>query len=955
MHHIQVYPYIRYLWSDLLSQPWMTLITNIAPTHTTPCRRLFVTLTYSFFTLLFFSSLLQAQPIKQPLAKQGVLDLRQIDFTRQAIDLRGEWKWYWNELRTPTDPESTFEYTTFPQLWASSNWKKEPLSNQGYATYALTVLLPNRSVPLMLELPDQYTSYRLFVNGSEVAHNGTPATTSFATTPYWSTQLVQVPATADTLKLLLQISNFQHAKGGSAKAIRIGEATRLQTELSTSRAQALFLGGAVFMTGLFFLGLFSFSRTDRPMLYFGLFCLIYTYRIIGTDYYALHTLFPNLAWSTTIRLEYSSLYLAIAIFLVYTQSLYPQDTHRQIITLMAWVCMVFAATVVVLPPILFTQFMNPFLALMVAYIGYAFYVYWIAVRQNRPGALYSLISTGILLVIFSLILGEYFGLATPIKIALFLGYLGFFFFQSLVLSYRFAFALNEARLTEKQFLANMSHEIRTPLNAILGFSSLLETTPLTDEQKEFTSYIGTAGKNLLTIVNDILDIAKIESGMLPLETIPFSVQSLVDSIRTMLQSAASDKKLRLTADIDPTIPPVLLGDPTRLTQILLNLLSNAIKFTKQGSVLIRVEKTKSTNKTVYVRFIVQDTGIGIDTEALPYIFERFRQANDSTTRQYGGTGLGLSIVKSLVQLQGGWVTVSSTPGQGSSFTVEIPYRIAPSSAEQLINKHKSPWDKPGHSLKILVAEDNLMNQKLALGVLNRLGHVAHIAENGQQAVDRLRHESFDLVLMDIQMPIMDGYTATHQIRNTLRSQIPIIAMTAHALASEREQCLQAGMNDFLPKPFQPSELQQLILKYVPSSTVDNKIPAPVIPAKSRKETFSIEPLLNSVGGDMEFALELVELFLEQTPLHLTQLRQALAANDPVEIGKIIHTQKAAIKMFGLEDIVQQIQHLETLIRAATPLSDFVPLVTKLIDSLDAELPAIQSFADKASKNPPSAE
>ncbi|GAB3881097.1 ATP-binding protein [Spirosoma agri] len=903
---------------------------------------------------LFLVNLLPAQAGGQlpPVAKKGVLDLRHVNFAQQEVDLTGEWNVYWKQLRTPGEPALPVDYTTFPHLWSSVTGQKSGLSSQGFATYALTILLPPRSAPLMLEIPDQYTAYRLFVNGEELAHDGNPAATPAATIPYWSTQLIRLPTSGDTLQLLLQIANFQHAKGGSAKAIRIGEVKRMEVDLATDWALDLLLTGCIFMTGMFFLGLFGFSRTDRPMLYFGLFCLLYSYRIIGTDQYVLHSLMPSLPWVLTIRLEYSSLYLAIAVFVIYTQYLYPKDTDKRVTTAMVWVCLAFAATVVVLPTVWFTRLMDPFLVLMVTYIGYALYVYWIAVRRKRPGARYTLMSTGLLLVVFSLILGQYFGLATPVKTALFFGYIGFFFLQSLVLLFRFDFALNEARLTEKQFLANMSHEIRTPLNAVLGFSNLLETTALTPEQKEFNGYIGTAGKNLLTIVNDILDIAKIESGMMPLETIPFSIPSLVDSIRTMLHAAASDKKIALTAEVDPTIPPVLLGDPTRLTQILLNLMSNAIKFTKQGSVQVRVEKSKETADSVRVRFIVQDTGIGMAADVLPHIFERFRQANDSTTRQYGGTGLGLSIVKSLAQLQGGSANVTSVPGEGSCFTVEIPYRIAKNTADQSLVTRVMTWGAEGRALRVLVAEDNLMNQKLALGVLNRLGHTAHIAENGQQAIEYLETNTYDLVLMDIQMPIMDGYAATRHIRTVLHSQVPIIAMTAHALASEREQCLQAGMNDFLSKPFQPSELQQLLRKYIASAPLPDEQPEPAPACSAPSSAFSMEPLMKAVDGDVSFALELLEVFLEQTPLQLAQIRQALASTDLPTIGRIIHAQKVAIKMFGLDEAVLQIKALESLLPAKVPVSEVAAVVHQYLYTVEAELPAIQSVADTMMSQPP---
>ncbi|MFC5409014.1 PAS domain S-box protein [Larkinella bovis] len=500
----------------------------------------------------------------------------------------------------------------------------------------------------------------------------------------------------------------------------------------------------------------------------------------------------------------------------------------------------------------------------------------------------------------------------------------------------------DARHTEKQFLANMSHEIRTPLNAILGFSALLESTAMSSDQKEFVDNIRTAGKNLLTIVNDILDISKIEAGMLPLENIPFSITSLVDSIRTMLDSPASEKNLYLTVSVDPELPAVVLGDPTRLTQILLNLLSNAIKFTKQGGVSLRIVKQEAMGEDVRVRFTVEDTGIGMEKAVLPHIFERFRQASDFTTRYYGGTGLGLNIVKSLTEMQGGWVKVESKVGEGSVFTLEIPYKIAPQLPEHEVPLTFDAADVGSREVKILVVEDNVMNQRLALQVLGRLGYTAQVAENGQKALDWLQQEPFDLVLMDIQMPVMDGYTTTTHIRTTLRSQIPIIAMTAHALANEREQCLRAGMNDFIPKPFQIEELQRIMRKYSPAA------PSKVHPQKpymAPNPSFSVEPLLDAVGNDMDFAGEMMTLFLHQTPNEIRQLRQLLDEGDVIAIKRLIHTQKAVIQTFGLNEAARLIIAAETVIADKKPMADLTVLIEQYIQVLEAELPAIRAVLE----------
>ncbi|GAB3783908.1 ATP-binding protein [Spirosoma horti] len=881
-----------------------------------------------------------AQAQEQPLARQGVLDLRTVDFTRQYVELTGEWKWYWHQLRLPGQPESRAEYITLPRLWANSTWQQKTLPGQGFATYSLTILLPSRSVPLNLEVPDYNTAYRLFINGKEAAHNGNPTTSPETTKPHWSTQLVSLHATGDTVTLLLQLANFQHAKGGVTKSMVLGESGKLDSKLAIEQAMSVFLTGFVLMSGLFFLGLFAFSFMDRPMLYYGLFCLTYSYRLIGTDHYVLHTLFPNIPWAISVRLEYITLYLGIGLFTAYSKALYPKDVHPTIIKVMIWICFAFAATVLVLPPIQFSRLMDPFLGLMVWYIGYALYVYWKAFRHRRPGSRFSLMSTGLLLTVFSLILSQYFGLISPLMIELFVGYLGFFFLQSLVLAFRFAHALNEARYTEKQFLANMSHEIRTPLNAILGFSEMLETAPLNGEQKESLHYIRTAGKNLLTIVNDILDIAKIEAGMLPLESIPFSLNLLVDSIRTMILPVATDKNLSLVVETDPTLPAVVLGDPTRLTQILLNLLSNAIKFTKYGQVTVRIDKVGETDDSVRVRFSVQDTGIGMAPNILPHIFDRFRQANDFTTRYYGGTGLGLSIVKSLTEMQGGWVRVSSVPEEGSCFTLEIPYKLATDVQEPTVDLSMEPLSPDGHKVRILVVEDNLINQKLALQVLKRLGYLAQIAENGQQALDYLQTGTYDVVLMDIQMPVMDGYTATRQIRTTLQSNVPIIAMTAHALASEREQCLQAGMNDFIPKPFQIEELQRVMRKYTPSpgkAIVPEGAKASIKPPAG----FSIEPLLRSVDNDVAFAAELVDLFLQQTPAELDQITQFHSERNIAAIGSLIHTQKVPIRTFGLTPISLLIETLEKQIAAHKDSPEIDTLIGQYVSMLKNELPAMQ--------------
>ncbi|PQA58923.1 response regulator [Siphonobacter curvatus] len=499
----------------------------------------------------------------------------------------------------------------------------------------------------------------------------------------------------------------------------------------------------------------------------------------------------------------------------------------------------------------------------------------------------------------------------------------------------------KAALMKENFLANMSHEIRTPLNSIIGFTNLLETTPLTAEQNEYLKAVNTASRNLLTIVNDILDISKIEAGMLQFEKIPFSIISLVQSIKIMLQPAAYDKQLELDVQLDQKLPPVVLGDPTRLTQILLNLASNAIKFTEKGRIEITIRCKQIEDQQVWVALSVKDSGIGIAADVLPHIFERFRQESSFTTRQYGGSGLGLNIVNSLVDMQGGRIEVESTPGLGSLFTVEIPYEIAePTSLEDFGSYHSTPYEGL-RKISVLVVEDNPMNQKLATAVLGRMGYSAEIAENGVKALKKLREKSYDLILMDIQMPEMDGYETTRQIRNVLHIEVPIVAMTAHALVGEREHCLKVGMNDFISKPFQMSDLYKVVRKqlqvqtpaFVPATTEMNS------PMNTMK--INLDYLHEVTGGDHESMADLLAVFLEETPVQLKRMSEALQQQDIVEVGKIAHALKSPVQMIGAVEVVPAFIKLQELAAKNGDLFTVQSIVKDVIQRMETLLPMVE--------------
>ena len=370
------------------------------------------------------------------------------------------------------------------------------------------------------------------------------------------------------------------------------------------------------------------------------------------------------------------------------------------------------------------------------------------------------------------------------------------------------------------FMANMSHEIRTPLNAIIGFSNLLARAELPSHQHEYVEHIQTSGKSLLGIVNDILDFERIRSGELRIDAIEFDLNGLLHSVVTMVRPTATDKQLTLYLGTEVELPDVLIGDPMRLTQILVNLLGNAVKFTEKGHVTLRVSglpQPKSADM-IRVRFEVEDSGIGIPESNQARIFDRFVQESAETTRKYGGSGLGLTLVKMLTELQQGSVEVVSTPGKGSVFSVEIPFRLAQPEPVSDPDKHtanENLADLGGYS--ILLVEDNPINSRIAELYLLELGLSVTFATNGFEAVKQLRDhpDNYHLVLMDIQMPEMDGYTATRIIRSELGlTTLPIIAMTAHVLAGERENILANGMNDYLTKPINHNELITLLKRYL---------------------------------------------------------------------------------------------------------------------------------------------
>lgn len=465
----------------------------------------------------------------------------------------------------------------------------------------------------------------------------------------------------------------------------------------------------------------------------------------------------------------------------------------------------------------------------------------------------------------------------------------------------------ELARAKQSFLANMSHEIRTPMNAIIGMTRQLTKTTLTQTQRFYLNTINGAADNLLIIINDILDLSKIEAGKLSIEKIGFVLKEVIDRSIEVMRHKAEEKGLQLSnAYYNDTIAPVLIGDPYRINQVLLNIISNAIKFTDRGGVSISCEVEEDDAIEQVLSITITDTGIGMDEEFIKHLFQKFSQEDESITRRFGGTGLGMNICKELVELMGGALIVKSKKDIGTSLIIKI--RFNKGTADSLPLKEVLEFNE--HILsekKILLTDDNEMNRLVASVILKNLGAEVTEAQNGKDAIQKMNAQDFDIVLMDVQMPVMDGITATKIIRDTISRDIPIIALTAFAIKGDEQKFLDAGMNGYISKPFDELHFIKVVCRWLGNEN----ILLPTEPKKEKKAALYDLSQLESISkGDKNFIKKMVELFIREGEKSIHEITEAYNLQNIAKVKSIAHKMKPSIENMGIMCVSEELRVLE---------------------------------------------
>lgn len=800
--------------------------------------------------------------VEQPAIHEGVIDLRQWDFERDGpVSLKGTWSFYRDQFVSDLSAPSARPdgFVLAPSSWNGQTIDGVPLNAYGAHSYAVRLLVPAEMTRPTIYIRDQKSAHRVYADGQLLASNGEVGRTAESTRPFYRPQVIELPSDSitredRTIVLVVQVANFHDRKGGLFFPVQFGSETGVRNWRERRIGFAIFMLGTLSIFGLYHLGLFAMRPGEQATLYFGLICLIVALRLPLTGERYIMQIFPTWPFELLYRIEFLTFFAAVPLFSTFVSCLFPEYFSRTILRIVQAFGTLACLALLVLPTTWLTHAALFYQLVTLSTVAYILGVAVMAARGDARGASFFLVGWAVLLLsVLNDILRANEIVQTP-----FIGPVGMFFFifaQSSILASRFHSAFDEldsvsrelrralieerkvdalrserdaaekASRAKSEFLANMSHEIRTPMNSILGMADLLADDPVRSERTRYIRIIQRSGQTLLALLGDILDLARVEAGRLDIVETAVDPRETLRAVVEMMETQAAQKQLRLSYTVDDRVPERIAADVTRLRQVLVNLIGNAVKFTDQGSVSVDAHLLDGG----ILEFVVADTGRGIAPERIDSVFNAFTQADNSTTRLYGGSGLGLTICRRLVELMGGRIRAESELNVGSRFCFEIPCRAAtaePSQASEAPEQGVAQADAQTESrpqasvlppLSILVAEDNQDNQALLFAFLAKHPVQLDVADDGAIAIKKFRSGQYDLILMDMQMPEVDGYTASRRIRELEqaegRSRTPIIALTAHAMPEEVQQMMAAGCDAHLAKPLRRKLLIQTLAGY----------------------------------------------------------------------------------------------------------------------------------------------
>lgn len=757
------------------------------------------------------------------------MDLRDHSFDEiPSLELAGEWEFYWNKLYSTEnleDPkiQAKGDYIDYLMPWSELPQLQNSTHNFGFATLRLQILCPEKIEPMSVYLPEVFSAYDMYVNGEGFEGNGKVGETKETTTHYWRPSVKAIVLKPGRNVLLVHISNFGHHKGGMTANMVLGRSDEINYARNFRTGSTLFLAGCLLIAGAMALAFFWFKPSDLSGLFLFLFCCSYMYRIIGTEEYVIHAAFRDLPWSVTLRLEYISLYCSIAFYIYFIRNLIEPKVKLIVFHIAAGISFGLAILSSFLPTEVFTSIIDLYLVFFGVTLIVVGAIYLSRINLSHKMSYVTLMGGLFLALVAFVKILSHFNLLEDNQLLVSLGYMGFMFCNSLALTIRFGrsyrastMAAQVAAQSKDQFLNTMSHELRTPMSAILGMADLLKSSRLDKHQNEKIETIKKSGESLLSILGDILNFTEAGSGKMILDNDKMSVQ---ECLKSAYDVSNSDKKeeVEFTTFLDPKIPEYVVGDSIRLKQILIHLLSNAFKFTQEGKVELKARLIKENKDSIRIGFEVNDTGIGMRKNTTAQIFKVFSQGQSANNRKFGGVGLGLAVVKKVVDLMKGEILVKSVSGKGTKIEFSIEFERDRSGREEgkLPDETKAPvkTNELDKNLKVLYAEDNPVNQKLISMMMKGFGLDIDIAENGLEAWEMAKAKHYDVVLMDIQMPEMDGIESTKRIIQDLKERPIIIAVTANATISDKKRCFEAGMNDFLTKPIKADVLKEGVLKW----------------------------------------------------------------------------------------------------------------------------------------------